>query len=64
MRNYPPLPDILDHRDFERSSVILGSCTLCGDGAAVYHSKSQRASICESCYARLVREANRDAGVR
>ncbi len=38
----PPLPGILDHRDFERSPVSLGHCTLCGNGAAVYQSKGQR----------------------
>ncbi len=59
----PPLPGILDHRDFRRSSVSLGHCTLCGDGAAVYHSDSQRASVCEPCYARLVREWNLGEGV-
>ncbi len=58
-----PLPGILDHRDFQRSSVSLGHCTLCGDGAAMYHSKSQRASVCEKCYARLVREWNKSEGV-
>ena len=58
-----PLPGFLDHRDFERSAVILWRCTLCGVGAAVYHSKEQRGSICEGCYARLFREWNRDNGV-
>ncbi|MDE4908177.1 hypothetical protein L0665_06085 [Methanogenium marinum] len=59
-----PLPGILDHRDFERSSVSLGHCTLCGNGPALYQSKNQRASICETCYARLVREWNLSEGVR
>ncbi|MDE4908527.1 hypothetical protein L0665_07900 [Methanogenium marinum] len=31
-----PLPGILDHHEFERSSVSLGHCMLCGDGVAVY----------------------------
>ena len=59
-----PLPGILDHRDFERSSVSLGHCTICGKGPAVYQSKVQRASICDTCYARLVREWNLSEGVR
>ncbi|MFA5398512.1 MAG: hypothetical protein WC346_21040, partial [Methanogenium sp.] len=58
-----PLPTILDHQDFRRSTVSLGHCTLCGNGAAVYHSDNQRASVCEGCYARLVREWNRAEGV-
>ncbi|WP_460006987.1 hypothetical protein [Methanogenium cariaci] len=59
-----PLPNILDHRTFRRSSVSLGRCTLCDNGPAVYHSDTQRASVCESCYVRLVREANQEKGVR
>ncbi|WFN33442.1 hypothetical protein L1S32_06160 [Methanogenium sp. S4BF] len=58
-----PLPGILDHRDFHHSSVSLGHCTLCGDGAAVYHSDELLASVCERCYARLVREWNLGEGV-
>ncbi|MDE4908518.1 hypothetical protein L0665_07850 [Methanogenium marinum] len=58
-----PLPGILDHRDFERSTVILGHCHLCGEGAAVYHSEEHRASICEACYSWPVREWNRSEGV-
>ena len=58
-----PLPGILDHRDFQHSSVSLGHCTLCGDGAAVYHSDELLASVCERCYARLVREWNLGEGV-
>ncbi|MDE4908969.1 hypothetical protein L0665_10155 [Methanogenium marinum] len=59
-----PLPGILDHTSFCRSSVSLGHCSICGNGVAVYHSKEQRASICEKCYARLVREWNKSEGVR
>ena len=58
-----PLPGILDHMSFRRSSVSLGSCDVCGEGAAVYHSEEQRVSICEACYARLVREWNMSEGV-
>ena len=57
------LPNIIDHQRFQRSAVSLGHCSLCGEGAAMYHSKEQRASICEKCYARLVREWNRGEGV-
>lgn len=58
-----PLPGILDHTSFRRSSVTLGSCAICGKGAAVYQSKEQQTSICEACYARLVREWNMSEGV-
>ncbi len=59
-----PLPGLLDHRTFERVRVDLGRCTVCDAGKAVYHSREARASICQGCYARLVREWNREAGVR
>ncbi len=59
-----PLPGILDHRNFRRSAVCLGTCSLCGDNAAVYHSDIERASVCEGCYARLVREWNKGEGVK
>ncbi|NLO77809.1 MAG: hypothetical protein GX097_04860 [Methanomicrobiales archaeon] len=58
-----PLPGILDHMSFRRSPVTLGSCDVCGKGGAVYHSDEQRSSVCEGCYARLVREWNRAKGV-
>jgi len=58
-----PLPGILDHTTFRRSPVCLGTCAICGEGAAVYQSKEQRTSICETCYARLVREWNVSEGV-
>ncbi|MDE4907303.1 hypothetical protein L0665_01535 [Methanogenium marinum] len=59
-----PLPGILDHRSFRRSAVSLGSCDLCGEKAAVYHSGEERASVCEGCYARLIREWNKGEGVK
>jgi len=59
-----PLPGVLDHRTFERVSVDLGRCTICNTGKAVYRSRSDRTSICEGCYARLVREWNAQEGVR
>ncbi len=59
-----PLPGLLDHRTFERTRVDLGRCTICDAGKAVYRSREVQANICERCYARLVREWNRAAGVR
>ncbi len=59
-----PLPGLLDHRTFERARVDLGRCTICDTAKAVYHSREARASICQGCYARLVREWNREEGVR
>ena len=58
-----PLPGILDPRNFRRSLACLGTCCLCGKDAAVYHSDEERTSVCEGCYARLIRERNRDDGV-
>ncbi|RXE56042.1 hypothetical protein ABH15_07555 [Methanoculleus taiwanensis] len=59
-----PLPGLLDHRTFKRVSVDLGRCTICDTGRAAYHSREARASICQGCYARLVREGNAREGVR
>ncbi|RXE56284.1 hypothetical protein ABH15_09140 [Methanoculleus taiwanensis] len=59
-----PLPGPLDHRTFKRVSVDLGRCTICDTGKAAYHSREARASICQGCYARLVREGNAREGVR
>ncbi len=59
-----PLPGLLDHRTFERARVDLGRCTICDAGKAVYRSREAQASICQGCYARLVREWNRGEGVR
>jgi hypothetical protein len=59
-----PLPGLLDHRKFERTKVELGRCDVCDAGKAVYRSREAQANICERCYARLVREWNRAAGVR
>lgn len=59
-----PLPGLLDHRTFKRVSVDLGRCTICDTGKAAYHSREARASICQGCYARLVREGNAREGVR
>ena len=58
-----PLSGILDHTTFRRSPVSLGTCAICGEGAAVYQSKEQQTSICDACYARLVQEWNQSEGV-
>lgn len=49
---------ILDHRNFRRSSVCLGRCSLCGERSAVCYSDMERASICEGWYAGLLRKEN------
>ena len=59
-----PLPGVLDHRTFERTKVDLGRCDVCKELKAVYRSRETRTSICDQCYARLVREWNGRAGVR
>jgi hypothetical protein len=59
-----PLPGVLDHRTFSRAKVELGRCDICGEKRAVYRSREGRTSICDQCYARLVREWNGRAGVR
>ena len=59
-----PLPGVLDPGEFERVRVDLGRCSICNAGKAVYRSRSARASICERCYSRLVREQNGREGVR
>jgi len=59
-----PLPGVLDHRTFSRTKVELGRCDICGEKRAVYRSREGRTSICDQCYARLVREWNGRAGVR
>ena len=59
-----PLPGVLDHRGFERVKTEMGRCDLCGAAKAVYRSREARTNICEGCYARLVRDWNREEGVR
>jgi hypothetical protein len=59
-----PLPGVLDHRGFERVKAEIGRCDLCGAAKAVYRSPEARTNLCEGCYARLVRDWNREAGVR
>jgi len=44
--------------------VEIGRCDVCGERKAVYRSGEAQAKVCEGCYARLVREWNRGAGVR
>lgn len=59
-----PLPGVLDHRDFERMTKVLGKCDLCGKGKAVFSLKELRMSICERCFGRLMREDLKTEGVR
>ncbi|WP_048152476.1 hypothetical protein, partial [Methanolacinia paynteri] len=51
-----PLPGVLDHRDFERTTKELGKCDLCGEGKAAFSSDELKMSICERCFGRLLRE--------
>ncbi|HPD11631.1 MAG TPA: hypothetical protein PLN56_11630, partial [Methanoregulaceae archaeon] len=59
-----PIPGLLDHRDFTRTTIQLGRCGICDGGAAVYRCKEKQVTICEGCYARLVREWNQSKGVQ
>jgi len=59
-----PLPGVLDHRGFERVKSEIGRCDVCGRVQAVYRSREARTKVCEGCYARLVRDWNREEGVR
>jgi len=59
-----PLPGVLDHRTFERVRTEIGRCDVCGAKKAVYRSREAQTNICDQCYARLVREWNKDEGVR
>ncbi len=57
-----PLPGLLDHRDFKRVKVVSGRCDVCHMGAAVFRCAEKNAGVCESCYARMVREWNQIRG--
>ena len=59
-----PIPGLLDHQDFTRTSVQLGRCGICDQGAAVYRCTEKQVNICEGCYARPVREWNHRNGVQ
>lgn len=56
------LPGVLDHRAFSWVRVDLGWCDVCDAEKAIYRSAVDRVSICEQCYARLVREWNGRGG--
>ena len=58
-----PIPGLLDHQDFTRTSVQLGRCGICDQGAAVYRCKDKQVNICEGCYSRLIREWNKEYGI-
>lgn len=59
-----PIPGLLNHQDFTRTSVQLGRCGICDEAAAVYRCKEKQVNICEGCYARLMREWNQSNGVQ
>ena len=59
-----PLPGLLDHRDFVRVKVVSSRCDVCHEGAAVFRCVEKNVGVCESCYARMVREWNEQKGVR
>lgn len=59
-----PLAGVLDHAEFVRATAELGRCDICKKERAVYRSKEQQTSICENCYAGLVRGWNERGGVR
>ena len=58
-----PLPGLLDHHEFVRTTVQLGRCGICDQGAAVFRCKEKQVNICEGCYARLIREWNQANGI-
>ena len=53
-----PLPGLMCADDFERVSVDLGRCGLCGEGKALFRSCDLKLAICEKCYGRVLREGN------
>jgi len=59
-----PLPGLLDHRDFKRVRVVSSKCDICHEGSAVFRCAEKQVSVCEGCYARMVREWNGEKGVR
>ncbi|WP_261596749.1 hypothetical protein [Methanoculleus formosensis] len=56
------LSGVLDHREFLRVKVELGRCDVCNTKKAVYRSHEAQTSLCEGCYARLVRGETRGRG--
>ena len=58
-----PLPGVMCAADFERVSVDVGRCGLCGEKKTVFRSEGLKPAICERCYGRLVREENGRKGV-
>jgi len=58
-----PLPGLLDHRDFKRVRVVSSKCDICHEGSAVFRCAEKQVSVCEGCYARMVREWNGERGV-
>ncbi|MGV8088025.1 MAG: hypothetical protein ACP5NU_03065 [Methanomicrobiales archaeon] len=58
-----PLPGLLDHRDFVRVKVVSSRCDICHEGAAVFRCQEKNISVCESCYAKIMRGWNEQNGV-
>ncbi|MDD3091865.1 MAG: hypothetical protein PHG80_09565 [Methanoregulaceae archaeon] len=58
-----PLPGLLDHRDFKRVKVVSGRCDICHEGSAIFRCAEKDVTVCERCYARMVREWNEEKGV-
>jgi len=58
-----PITGLLDHQDFTRTSVQLGRCGTCDQGAAAYRCTEKQGNICEGCYSRLIREWNKEHGI-
>jgi hypothetical protein len=59
-----PLPGLLDHGDFKRVKVVSGRCDICHEGSAVFRCAEKDVSVCEGCYARMMREWNEEKGVK
>jgi hypothetical protein len=59
-----PLPGLLDHRDFKRVRVVSSNCDICHEGSAVFRCAEKQVSVCEGCYARMVREWNEEKGIQ
>jgi hypothetical protein len=59
-----PIPGILDHREFTRTTVQIGRCDICDRAAAAYRCIEKQVNICTGCYARLVRGWNRENGIQ
>lgn len=59
-----PIPGLLDHHDFKRVRVVSSKCDICHEGSAIFRCAEKQVSVCEGCYARMVREWNEEKGVK